>query len=107
MRPHPIYIIPGTTPSISFYLPFDFELVDELWFTATQRNREMFTKCKDDVQVEGSKIIIDLTQEETLMLSPGQKVKLQVRILTTGGDALASQTETVDVMDVQKGGVID
>lgn len=101
-----IFVRPGTTPIISFYLPFDVDLVAELWFTVFQRGSELFTKEMKDLEVEGSKIIVHLSQEETLRLTPGQKVEIQVRLRTTGDDALASQVESVDVDRILKGGVI-
>ena len=101
-----VVVRPGTTPIISFYLPFDFSLVEELWFTLAQRGTELFTKNKEELKVEGSKIIVELTQEETLRLNQGQKVDIQVRIRTTGGDALASQIVQVEVDKILKGGVI-
>lgn len=107
MRGKPnLYVRPGTTPIISFYLPFEVDLVAELWFTMVQRGVEVFTKELDDMEIEGSKIIVKMTQEETLKLASGQKVEIQVRIRTTGDDAIASQVETVDVDRILKNGVI-
>lgn len=102
----PIYVRPGTTPIICFYLPFEYDVVAEMWFTVAQRGTELFTKYKNEMEVEGSKIIVRLTQEETLRLNSNQKVDIQVRILTTGGDALASQIVTMEVDKILKGGVI-
>lgn len=105
MRPH-VAIMPGTTPIICFYLPFEFDVVAEMWFTVSQRNTELFTKSKNEVDVEGSKVIVRLSQEETLRLNPSQKADIQVRFRTTGGDALASQVVTLEVDKILKGGVI-
>lgn len=102
----PISMRPGTTPIISFYLPFEVDLVAELWFTMVQRGVEVFTKELEEMEIEGSRIIVRMTQEETLKLASGQKVELQVRIRTQAGDAIASQVETVDVDRILKNGVI-
>ncbi len=102
----PIFVRPGTTPIICFYLPFEYDVVAEMWFTVSQRGTELFTKYKNEMEVEGSKVIVKLSQEETLRLNQGQKVEIQVRIRTTGGDALASQVITIEVDKILKGGVI-
>ena len=106
MRRTNVVVRPGTTPIICFYLPFDWDLVAELWFTVHQRGVELFTKTKDELEVEGSKVIVRLTQEETLRLTAGQKVDAQVRIRTTGDDSLASQIVSIEVDRILRGGVI-
>lgn len=99
-------MIRGTTPIITFALPFDFDLVEKIWFTMAQRGQELFTKGKDDMEVNGPRVTIRLTQDDTLRLTPGQKVDVQVRILSTGKDAIASQIVHLEVDKILKDGVI-
>lgn len=99
-------MIRGTTPTISFELPFDFVLVEHIWLTITQRGKEIFTKNETDMTVDEHNISVKLTQEETLMLNDSEIVKIQVRVKTSAGDALASNIAIVPVEEILKDGVI-
>lgn len=103
-------IIRGTTPIITFTLPFSFDLVDEIWFTMSQRGREVLTKEREDMRVDGPengpRVFVKLTQQDTLLLDEKQKVDIQVRIRTTGGDAIASHVARTTVDQILKDGVI-
>lgn len=98
----------GTTPTIKFSLPFDVELVKEIWLTVSQRSREILTKSLEDMSLEDSPRMVSfqLTQEDTLLLDDGCKAEIQARILTVDGDAFASQIKRVEVEDILKDGVI-
>lgn len=96
----------GTTPTIYFKLPFELDLVDELWLTIEQRDKEIITKTKADVTPDGDRYIIKLTQEETLNLDDGIEAKAQLRIRTTAGEALASSIKRLNVEEILKDGVI-
>lgn len=95
----------GTTPSITFTLPFDRDLVDELWLTISQKSREVLTRTKDEMIVSGNFVTANLTQKDTLRLERG-KADIQVRIKTTAGEAYASNIKTVSVDDILKDGEI-
>ena len=56
---------PGTTPTHTFTLPFEEELVADLRITYSQNKKTIFTKHKEDVEIDGNDINVTLTQEET------------------------------------------
>lgn len=99
-------MIRGTTPIISFVLPFDPAECERLWFTVSQRGVELFNKELPDMAIDGQKISVKLTQNDTLRLNASQKVEIQVRIRTKGGDALASQIVKTEATEILRNGVI-
>ena len=90
----------GTTPTHIFTLPIDMSKVSEVKVTYTQRNRIVLEKRTDQVVIDGADIRVKLSQEETFMFdaSPSASVQIQIRVLTTGGDALASDIMTVSAL---------
>lgn len=99
-------MIRGTTPTISFKLPFDYDLVEEIWLTIEQRGKEVLTKTKKDMSYEWNVVSYRLTQEETLALNDKECVKIQVRMRTADGGAFASKVFTKPVDEILKDGVI-
>lgn len=99
-------MIRGTTPTISFKLPFDYNLVEEIWLTLEQRGKEVLTKTKEDMVYEWNIVSTKLTQEETLMFREKEQVKIQARIRTVDGNVFASKIRTITVDEILKDGVI-
>ena len=83
-------MIKGTTPLHTFSLPFDTESVKTIQITYAQDDVVKLTKKNPDVQLSGNTASVKLTQEDTLKFNADSCVEIQVRVLTTGGDALAS-----------------
>ena len=88
----------GTTPTHTFALPFDTSLLDALLITYTQRGVKIIEKTLDDVTLNGKKIILKLTQEETNLFVKGDKAKIQLRVKV--GDSV--QASKIIDLDVQK-----
>ena len=59
-----------------------------------------------DCTCAGSTVTLHLTQEETLKLSQNTRTELQMRVRTTGGEALATRVYTVPTERILKDGVI-
>lgn len=87
----------GTTPKHTFTLPFDTADVAKVRVIYAQGDEVVLVKCEDDVSFEGNDITLKLTQEETLSFSCKTSVKVQIRVLTTAGDALSSDPCIVSV----------
>lgn len=98
-----------TTPTHKFIFdrlnPNTFK---ELNIYYAQQGVELFKKTKEDC-VFGSietddtvlyTVSVKLTQEETKMFKPKYKCRVQLRALTDGNDALATQEYELDVFDV-------
>lgn len=95
-------MIQGTTPTHQFTIPMDASSVQLARVTYAQKDKVLLTKEGDDCRVEGNVIEVKLTQEETLLFDEFSSVQIQVRVLTTAGDALAS-----DLIRVPCGAILD
>lgn len=83
-------MIRGTTPTFEFTLPM---LTDEIaagYITFAQDGSVVIDKALADCTCAGSTVTLHLTQEETLKLSQNTRTELQMRVRTTGGEALAT-----------------
>lgn len=85
----------GTTPTHTFSLPFSVTMISALRITYAQNGRTIMTKTEQDVDASDQEISVRLTQEETLMFSDKSDVEIQLKILSTAGDVLASPVYTV------------
>lgn len=87
----------GTTPTHTFNLPFSTENVSKAKVIYSQEEEVIFAKEDAACEREGNTVKVRLTQEETLRFDCTKVVKIQIRILTKGGDALASDIILVKV----------
>ena len=98
-------MIRGTTPTFTFNLPFEASALKSAYITIKSHNIEI-EKAISDCTIGEKSISTTLTQEETLKLTAGKRVKIQLRVLTEGGNALATEIYVVDAEDILKEGVI-
>ena len=90
-------MIRGTTPTHTFNIPFDTSAVDEIKITYAQDDDVILEKHTSDCTLDGATISVTLTQEDTFLFNCKKAVEVQIRILTVGGNALASIPEKVGV----------
>jgi hypothetical protein len=95
-------MIQGTTPTHQFTVPMDASLIQKVRITYAQKDTVLLTKEETDCRIEGNVIELKLSQEETLLFDEFSSVQIQVRVLTTGGDALAS-----DLIRIPCGAILD
>lgn len=81
---------PGTTPTHTFTIPFEKELVTDLRITYTQKKKKILTKHLKDVEIVGNDINITLTQEETFNFKEKEMVFVQLKIKTVDGQVFNS-----------------
>jgi hypothetical protein len=86
----------GTTPIHRFTLPVKSEEISKIRVLYAQNSKVILTK-QDDVVFEGGKAVVHLTQEDTLLFKSSSIAEIQLRIITTDGNALASNVLTVRV----------
>lgn len=99
----------GTTPPLTFEVPFDPTTAKRLWITFSQDDKEVFTVEKEGCTFDGNIINVTLTQEQTLMLSADYYVQMQIRVAFEGenfDDAQASDIVTAEIKEILKDGVI-
>lgn len=123
-------IIRGTTPYHSFVLPLKAEDISQLYITYLQNNVVVFEKSTTEIDISNveeelenasmnepvedipsSEITVHLTQEDTLKFQfyPAAEKNvavIQIRVLTTDGEAYASEPIKERIFGVLKDGVI-
>lgn len=96
----------GTTPTLTFILPFSTEGMDVLNIAFSQNNKIVFQKTLKDVALDGYSVYLTLTQEETLNLSSEQGL-LDIQMRCGFGESkFASNIITVEVEKLLKDGAI-
>ena len=101
-------IVRGTTPTLTFTLPFDAANIAKAYITIAQNGKIVIDKEVGDTGCTYSDKTINyhLTQEETLKLADCREVEMQIRLRTTNGEVLASQIIKTFAEKILKDGVI-
>ena len=129
-------IVRGTTPYHSFILPVLVDEIDVIWVTYCQNDKVIFERSNldgesmelvpfsepievsEDIpseepseEITGSQLTLHLTQEETLGFTfyPAARkntATIQIRILTTDGEAYASAPVKERIFGIRHEGVI-
>jgi hypothetical protein len=81
-------MVRGTTPTYTFEIPFDTNLIASAKVIFSQGEVSV-SKRLHDCSLNGSELSVKLTQEDTFKFCKGA-VEMIIRVLTLGGDALAS-----------------
>lgn len=84
----------GTTPTHTFAIPVNAELISKVRVIYRQGINTVLEKEAEGSEITEGKLSFKLTQEDTLAFTEGQKCEIQVRLLTIGGDAMASDIMT-------------
>lgn len=99
-------MIRGTTPTLEFIIPFDTGQLAEAFVSLSQNETVIIDKALTECQCNGDKLIVRLTQEETLKLECDIVTEIQIRARTLEGEAIASQIIKVNTERILKDGVI-
>lgn len=102
-------MIRGTTPLLTFTLPFDVSKATDVWVTFSQNNTEVFTILTDELTIAENVIDCRLNQQQTLALKAGVYVEMQIRVAFDNEnykDALASDIMRTTVQRILKDGEI-
>ena len=100
-------MVRGTTPTLTFTLPFPVSTLAALYITISQHFENIrIEKGLEDCTVSGNDVSVVLSQEDTLKLVDDRQAFIQVRVRTRDGTALASEMIPCAVEDVLKDGVI-
>lgn len=99
-------MIRGTTPTLEFVIPFDTGQLAEAFVSLSQNETVIIDKPLAECQCNGDKLIVRLTQEETLKLECDIVTEIQIRARTLEGEAIASQIIKVNTERILKDGVI-
>ena len=92
----------ATTPQHIFALPFTTNQIKEIRITYQQNGETVLQKTEADCTLTANEIKVTLTQQETLLFNVGSsddRVSIQLRVLTTTGQVMASEIEKVFVRE--------
>lgn len=95
-------MIRGTTPVVILNMPMEIPF-EVLYVTFQQKGKTIFEKTLEDMLVEGTKIVIPLTQADTLAFDAKEIVRIQLRG-KAGDKAYASKVVQTLVSDILKDG---
>ena len=98
----------GSTPSLFFKTPYQAEIIVDGYLTFSQRGSVVLEKRFTDgsVSVLDGGLIVDLTQAETLKLTPVDDCYVQARFVFVAGKTASADVWEIPVLDVMKGGEI-
>lgn len=103
-------MIQGTTPTLRFNLNFSSSLIKSaeitLQYNDSQKN-VLIVKTLEDCELGENSISTMLTQEETLRLPAPAMARVQLRLATNDGRALATVPYVVSVKELLKKDVIE
>lgn len=83
-------IMPGSTPTQVFELPFDTKELEEISVTYALDTTILLEKEQSDCILENNYIIIDLSEEETLSFPTNKVIEVQLKILTKANKVFVS-----------------
>lgn len=95
----------GTTPTFTFTLQFDASTIDSAYATFAQSGEVKIDKPLEDMQIDGKKLVLKLTQEETLLLKGNSAVEIQLSV-RVGSNVMRSKIMNVTVNRILKEGLI-
>ena len=87
----------GTTPLHIIHLPFATDIIDKIEVAYEQNKKILLVKKREDITLGETSVSIRLSQDETLLFDYGTLARVQIHLVTTGGDVLASKPMKVPV----------
>lgn len=93
-------MIPGATPTHTFTVPVDTNIIKALRITYSQGNSVVLQKTHEQCKMMDGEIICKLSQEDTLAFSDSGTVRVQLKIKTDSGDVLISKIKSMPVQAV-------
>lgn len=94
----------GSTPTNVFVVPIDISDA-KVYITYSQNNAIIVEKTNPDIVFEENRMIVALTQEDTLKFVPGW-VEIQIRYVKESGEADASNILVANTTKILKDGEI-
>lgn len=90
-------MIRGTTPTHIFELPYEVAQFKDVEVTYAQHGEVVLTKRLADCTADVKKLIVELSQEETLAFNSAELIQIQLRLLTEGGKVFGSSVTLHDI----------
>lgn len=90
----------GTTPTLTFNLPFQSYEYDYVEIYFAQNDELLFEKKSSDCVIEGNTLQVRLTQEDTYKLNAEEKLEIQLRFGFPDGSVDATDIIKCKVKDI-------
>ena len=94
----------GTTPTLTFALPFASSMLEDFRLVMCQHDNEILKKHKADFVIGANAVSVTLTEAETFLFAPHVPILVQLHAATAGGQALTSDVfcvPSVECLDRQ------
>lgn len=98
--------IRGTTPTHTFTTDVDLSEATEVYVTYSQNDKVIVEKTINDATISETKLVVELSQKDTLLFDDRCKVEIQIRAIFVDGTAIASNIMSVPVGKILKDGEI-
>lgn len=99
--------IRGTTPTITFNLPFDTSIIHNCEVYFAQNDELLVTKGIEDCTLSGNTLVVPLTQSDTLAFDDEEKLQMQLRFVLNDGTVNATPVMKGKIGKILKDGEID
>lgn len=99
--------IRGTTPTITFNLPFSTSLIHKCEIYFAQDDELLLTKKLEDCVLGNTSLSVTLSQADTLAFSEDAKIQMQIRFVFTSGAVDATNIIKSKIGKILKEGEID
>ena len=83
--------IRGTTPTVTFNLPFNVSTIQNCEVYFAQNDELLITKGYNDCVLSGTTLSVTLKQKDTLQFDDEEKLEMQVRFRFTDGSVDATK----------------
>lgn len=97
----------GTTPTLTFNLPFNVEEIRYCEIYFSQNDNLVIEKTMEDCVLEDNKLRVTLSQADTLLFDEDEKAEVQIRFVFTNGTVDATEVIKDKVKKILKDGEID
>ena len=97
----------GTTPTLTFNLPFSVSTIRNCEVYFAQNDELVLEKSMEDCVLSGTTLAVTLTQEESLLFDEEEKTEIQARFVFTDGSVDATDIVKDKIKKILKEGVID
>ena len=87
----------GTTPKLTFTIPFDTSRIQCFRVVFAYRNEPILTKDEKSCSCSGNKITVPLTQEETFLFGCDSIHQVQMRVKLSDGSVINSEIIHISV----------
>lgn len=96
----------GSTPKITITTNIDFSTCEQAYISFYQKGIKRFEKTLEDCTIEGTKLSFTLTQRETMSLTHGSNVRVQLRAKLSDGTIKTSNIKEYKVNEILKDEII-